>query len=124
MSNIINTQGINNIRFNKDIQLYCPMGKDIYFAHIDVQIVPGEEIMDYCETNEFIQKMDKAPYIIEDAVNVIYKHIEAAIKPRDLVVKIWAQSRVHMPVEVVKAMEHDCNHCPCNAQPKEETANA
>lgn len=127
MSNIINTQGINTIRFAKDIQLYCPMGKDMYLAHINVDIVPDEEIMDYCETNAFLEKMDKAPYIIEDAVNVIYKHIEAAIKPRDLVVKIYAQSHVHMPVEVVKAMNHDCNCCPCNAatsQPQEETVNA
>lgn len=109
MSNIINTQGINKIRFNKDIQLYCPMGRDIYLAHIDVEIVPGKEIMDYCETNDFLEKMEKGPYIIEDAVNVIYKHIEAAIKPRDLVVKIWAQGRAHMPVEIVKAMATDSN---------------
>lgn len=124
MSNIINTQGINSIRFTKGIQLYCPMGKDFYFADIYVDIVPGEEIMDYCETDDFIQKMDKAPYIIEDAVDAIYKHIEAAIKPRHLVVKIHACSDVHMPVEVTKAMQHDCGHRHCNTEPKEGAGNA
>lgn len=114
MSNITNYQGITDIRFTKELRLYCPMGKDMYTAHVHVQFSPDKEIMDYCETNRFLDEMNQGAFIIEDAIKVIYDHIENSIHPLTLEVSITAESAAHMPVMVTKtkpAVFDCCSSC-------------
>ena len=105
MPNIKNTQRISNILIEKQIHMFCPMGKDTYKADITIDIIPDKEIMDYCETDAFIKSMNHAPFIIEDAVAVIYAHILDTIKPLYLEVTIHASEGAHMPVTVSKQMQ-------------------
>lgn len=125
MANIPNPHKINEITLEKNLTLYCPMGKDMYHACIHATIIPGDEIMDYCETDRFLKDMNKAPLIIEDAVNAVYQHIHEAIKPRWLEVSITAVSDAHMPVTVTKRStdiyEDCCSGC---EHAKEDSTNA
>ena len=101
---IENKHGITSIEFEREIQAFCPMGNDYYTATINVCMEPGEKIMDYCETDEFIKSLGGKSLIIEDLVATIYTHI-IKCNPKHLSVSADAKSNVHFPVVVTKDSE-------------------
>lgn len=98
---IKNTQGITSIEFEQKVQAFCPMGADYYTATIYVEMDPDENIMDYCETTNFIKSLGGKELIIEELVAVVFDHIKQ-YKPKYLKVSAYAESNVHFPVTVTK----------------------
>lgn len=102
MNTIENGYGISQIVIDKHLILYCPMGKDYYDADVNIVIIPADSIMDYCETDKFLKEMNGEGYIIEDAAETIFNHVNDGIKPNGLIVTIRAANGAHMPVSVSK----------------------
>lgn len=100
--NIDNSMGITEIYFEKEVQAYCPLGKDFYTAELCVTFTPDEKIMDYCETDNFIKGLSGKSLIIEDLVEKVYEHIQDEIYPAHLQVTAKAKSNSHFYVEVTK----------------------
>jgi hypothetical protein len=98
---IPNEQGITQIFFEKQVQAFCPLGKDYYTAVMRVVMTPDKEIMDYCETDSFIKSLGGKDLIIEDLVFELYQHIKQ-YKPKCLKVSARAESNTHFPVIVTK----------------------
>lgn len=98
---IENKQGITSITFEKQVQAYCPMGNDYYTASVRVVMIPGKQIMDYCETDTFIKSLGGKSLIIEDLVNEIYENVKQ-YNPKHLKVSAKAESNSHFPVIVTK----------------------
>ena len=101
MKIIPNEQGITQIFFEKQVQAFCPLGNDYYTAVMRVVMAPGNEIMDYCETDNFIKSLGGKDLIIEDLVFELYQHI-MQYKPKYLKVSAKAESNSHFPVVVTK----------------------
>ena len=102
MANVQNKQGITEITITKKLKMYCPLGKDTYKAKITATFEPDSVYMDYCDLDAFLDGMKGRSYIIEEAVKVVYDHIQASIHPKALQVTVEGHSRVHMPVVATK----------------------
>lgn len=100
-NSIPNKQGITQIFFERQVQAFCPMGNDYYTAVVRVVMEPSNEIMDYCDTDNYIKSLGGKNLIIEDLVNEVFEHIEQ-YKPKYLRVSAKAESNVHFPVIVTK----------------------
>lgn len=98
---ISNDKGITQIFFEKPVQAFCPLGNDFYTAVMRVVMTPGEQIMNYCDTDKFIKSLGGKELIIEDLVNEVYQHI-VQYKPKYLKVSAKAESNSHFPVIVTK----------------------
>lgn len=98
---IQNKYGITSIKFAREIQAYCPLGRDYYTATIYVDMQPAEMIMDYCHTDKFIKSLGGQRLIIEDLVARVYNHIKQ-YEPKHLSVSAEAKSNTHFPVIVTK----------------------
>lgn len=101
MTGIPNVQGITQIFFEKSVQAFCPLGNDYYTAVMRVVMTPGDEYMDYCNTDKFIKSLGGKRLIIEDLVAKVYENI-MQYKPKYLKVSAKAESNSHFPVIVTK----------------------
>lgn len=103
MSKFVHTQGITNVNFTKTVTVFCPLGNDYYTAHITVDFVPETAMMDYLdEENFFKNEIQGSKLIIEDVVQMVYKHLSKEYSPKYLKVKVYAENATHFPVTVEK----------------------
>ena len=98
---IFNSQSISLIEANKQISLYCPIGKDYYTANIFIEFVPNAHYMDYIDLDVFISEMGGMSLTIEDAADMVYKELQK-YKPKKTKVSIVAFSNTHLNVTVTK----------------------
>ena len=98
---INNIQSISLIEANKQISLYCPIGKDYYTANILIEFVPDAHYMDYIDLDVFINDMGGMSLTIEEAVDMVYKELQR-YKPKKTKVSIVAFSNTHLNVTVTK----------------------
>lgn len=98
---ISNIQSISLIEANKQISLYCPIGKDYYTANILIEFVPDAHYMDYIDLDVFINDMGGMSLTIEEAVDMVYKELQR-YKPKKTKVSIVAFSNTHLNVTVTK----------------------
>ena len=99
---IENTQKITFIKADKQISLYCPLGKDFYTANIFIEFLPNECYMDYIDFDKFIDHMSGESLTIEDAAQKVYDELQR-YKPKASSVTIDAYSNTHMHVTVTKS---------------------
>lgn len=104
MSTIKNSQGISLITFSANVRCFCPMGNDYYTNQFDVSFVPDEFIPDYCDIDEFLDGMNDAQLIIEDAVNSVFEYMKNTYFPIHLEVSSTVTDAVHLPVTVTKTL--------------------
>ena len=98
---INNTQSISLIEANKQISLYCPIGKDYYTANILIEFVPDAHYMDYIDLDVFINDMGGMSLTIEEATDMVYKELQR-YKPKKTKVSTIAFSNTHLNVTVTK----------------------
>lgn len=98
---INNTQSITTIKANKQISLYCPIGKDYYTADIYITFLPNAFYMDYIDLDLFIANLGGKSLTIEDACNEVYNELQK-YKPKKTSVTIKAHSNTHLDVIVTK----------------------
>ena len=101
MASFENKQGITLIKMHKKTRHFCPLGNDWYTARIEVELVPGETIMDYCDVDRFFKAINKGEQIIEDVVAQVFGHFEV-YGPKALKVTASVMNAAHLPVEVTK----------------------
>lgn len=111
MANIKNTYGINSITMDKGLTLFCPMGNAPYDVQLHITIVPAEEIMDYCETDQFLSDLSGKHLIIEELVQQVHEHIMGAVHPYRVDVEAKVFNAAHMPVTVSKLGVSDTWGC-------------
>lgn len=99
---IENTQKITFIKADKQISLYCPLGKDYYTAKIYIEFLPNGCYMDYIDLDRFIDEMSGKSLTIEDAAEVVYNELQR-YKPKASSVTIDAYSNTHLHVTVTKS---------------------
>ena len=98
-----NTYGISMYEFEREIQAYCPLGKDFYTCNVLVLFAPRNTLFDFCVVDKFIQSLGGSEVIIEELVAKVFDFIKE-YDPRDLTVSGIAKSNTHFPVKVTKIM--------------------
>lgn len=97
-----NTQGITEIRMNKNVRAFCPMGNDWYCGRVDIILTPGEYIPDYVEVDQFFSTLDGKQLILEEVVNEVFNYFVKEYSPYGLEVSCYSNDAVHLPVTVTK----------------------
>lgn len=98
---IENTQRVNLIEADKQIVLYCPIGKDYYTAIVNIEFIPNEYYMDYIKLDQFLNRLSGLSLTIEDAARDIYDELRS-YRPSKAKVTIEAFSNTHLHVKVTK----------------------
>lgn len=96
-----NIYGKINYDFEREIQAYCPLGKDYYTCKIRVFFEANEEIFDFCVIDDYIKSLGGSRMIIEELVTAVYDRL-SEYKPLSLTVNGEAKSNIHFPVTVSK----------------------
>lgn len=98
---IENAQKVNLIESDKQICLYCPIGKDYYTAVVNIEFVPNGYYMDYIDLDRYLNRLSGLSLTIEDAARDIYDELQI-YKPLKTKVTIEAFSNTHLHVKVTK----------------------
>lgn len=98
---IANTQRVDLIEADKQICLYCPIGKDYYTAVVTIKFIPNEQYMDYIDLDNYLNRLSGLSLTIEDAVRDIYDELQS-YRPSKAKVAIEAFSNTHLHVKVTK----------------------
>lgn len=96
-----NTYEITAYEFEREIQAFCPLGKDFYTCNIKVTLNPADEIFDFCEVDNFIKGLGGKNAIIEELVAEVHAFMKK-FNPHFLEVQGIAKSNTHFPVTVTK----------------------
>lgn len=96
-----NKYKINDIEIEMRARCFCPLGQDWYTNQFEIEFQPDETIPDYCELDAFLKNnIDGKEYIIEEAVSVLFEHLEQQYKPVFLCVKSRVTDAAHSAVTV------------------------
>jgi len=96
-----NTFGHIEIEMHPSAKCFCTLGQQWYQADMTVLMVPGDEVPDYCEVQQFIrEEMDGRNLIIEEAVTVLFNHLINEYEPVSLMVEARVGPGLHFPVAV------------------------
>ena len=98
---IENTQRVDLIEADKQICLYCPIGKDYYTAVVNIKFIPNEYYMDYIDIDQYLNRLSGLSLTIEDAASDIYDELQS-YRPSKAKVSIEAFSNTHLHVKVTK----------------------
>lgn len=98
---IANTQRVDLIEADKQICLYCPIGKDYYTAVVTIKFIPNEHYMDYIDLDNYLNRLSGLSLTIEDATRDIYDELQS-YRPSKAKVAIEAFSNTHLHVKVTK----------------------
>lgn len=81
----------------------CKIGGDWYKHKFCIEFEPGDIYPDYIEVSEYIMKMiDGKPLNIEEAVDIVYKHLQT-YQPKSLsVADSITGCKTHFNVRVIK----------------------
>lgn len=101
MKTFKNAAKVNEIKFEKEVKAYCPLGKADYTCKIKVSVMPNRLLFDFCDAEKAIDALNGQPLIVEELAQAVYE-IMAEIKPLYIKVQCEAVSPVHFPVTVIK----------------------
>jgi len=97
-----NDAQVNEIRFTKDITLFCPIADGYYHAIIEVEIIPDKKLVDYIVIDKFLISLEGKAFIIENVLKEIYNYMVSKYEPIYAKITLSSNSNMHMPVTVIK----------------------
>lgn len=99
-----NTQKISNIIMKPSAITKCEIGQDWYKHDFEIDFTPADLYPDYMEEEAWImENIDGKELNIEDAVNILYEHLEKVYDPDKLQITDYiAGNKVHFDVIVKK----------------------
>lgn len=99
-----NSQGITRITMKPTAITKCQIGQDWYKHEFYIEFTPGDFYPDYMEEEKWIMaNIDGMELNIEDAVSILYSHINKAYNPKELHITDYISgNKVHFDVIVEK----------------------
>lgn len=97
-----NKNGITKATFAKQFTAWCPIGQQSYIADVTVEVLPVDEIPDYCELNRELDGINGKELIIEALATEVYAITKAAFGNAPAKVTVDVKESAHMPVTVAK----------------------
>lgn len=102
MAKFENVQGITEIRFEQNVQCYCPLGDDWYTNQLNITMIPNKIIPDYCDVDNFIRGLSGTSLIIEDVIKCLFEYIMREYEPKNVRIESYVNDAKHLPVRVIK----------------------
>lgn len=97
-----NTQGITNVKLLGRFRAYCPLGKAWYSGEVYAELTNPTYLVDYCDVDKFISRIDGTETIIEDVVAKVHSYLLDKTQSANVLVECNVKDAAHLPVTVIK----------------------
>lgn len=97
-----NSEDISKVTLTKQIKAWCPIGKQGYLANVTVEVLPVDEIPDYCKLDKELDNINGEALIIEELATEVYAIAKAAFGNAPAKATVDVKESAHMPVTVAK----------------------
>ena len=95
-----NTYQVDTIKNFHEVSCFCPLGRDNYTAHVEIEVMGPAILPDYLDTDKFIASLYGNELIIEDLAHKIALHFKQQTEADTVLVMASVSNAKHSPVEV------------------------
>lgn len=79
---------------------FCPLGNNYYRATISCEIELGNNIVDFCDLEDYFKSLNGGPYTTEELCNEVFTTLKEEYGSGKVMVKVLSDS--HFPIETIK----------------------
>lgn len=95
---LIVNEGIKLMRFSKEVNTYCPLGKNITTKKVEVILEYGEYIPDLGDIEDYFKELEGDSLINEDLLLSV-KRFFNYIEPKNVTVRVFSSAHFELEVQ-------------------------